>query len=240
MTWASIKEDFEYFVNRWHFSVNEDAESKKITFKKVLYACYRSFIGWKPVFKTRMLVQKIFRRHHLSDLEIWETSCYSAREMLRRIKAFKEHERHGYPSEFCSSSDEYGGGEELYVKNLSLGTIVGGGPERWEQELDHIIMALEYVSYIGDYDHDKKGHDWWNKWFGFHPNDELEVNAVTKWTKRTDLEQGISFTGVREDPHDDSYTKHVDYVNFDLIHYANDVVGAGLQKLGFYWQALWD
>ena len=82
-----------------------------------------------------------------------------ARECLKRLRAFKEFERQGYPSDFCEES-----------------VIVGGGPEKWEKTIDHIIMALEYVAYAGDEMFTKRAHNWWVKYFGFSPYDENQVN----------------------------------------------------------------
>ena len=139
-----------------------------------LKGLYRMFRGARPIFAIRMFLQKVFRKNHLCDLHIWETSSYMARECLKRLRAFKEFERQGYPSDFCASHIDYSCSPEDYQRYIEEGTIIGGGPEKWERTIDHIIMALEYVAYAGDEMFTKKAHDWWVKYFGFSPYDEVD------------------------------------------------------------------
>jgi hypothetical protein len=171
-----------------------------------LKSLYRMFRGARPIFAMRMFFQKVFRKNHLCDLYIWETSCYMARECLKRLRAFKELERQGYPSDFCASHDDYSCSPEDYQKYIEEGVIIGGGPEKWEKTIDHIIMALEYVAYAGDEMFTKRAHDWWVKYFGFSPYDENQVN----------------------------------HTNYELLRYAESVVGSGLINMAVYWRNLWD
>ena len=223
------------FINKYEFP-----ETDKFEMKRFIISLYRTIRGWAPIFKTRMLFQKIFRHYHLSDLEIWGTDTYMAARMLKHLRVFKKHDRMGYPSDFTDSHESFSCSEEEYEQMIEDGTIIGGGSERWEAVLDHIIMSLEYIAEIDDAFDNAHACKWWNKHFGFSPYDKLQVNEYIRWVKKQDLEDGLTFMGKRENPNDESYTRHVSYLNIELITYAESVVQAGLMQLAIYFRSLWD
>jgi hypothetical protein len=47
-------------------------------------------------------VQKIFRKNHLSDKEIWDCGFYLAKFILPRLIAFRSQKFHGYPDDVNS------------------------------------------------------------------------------------------------------------------------------------------
>jgi len=89
-------------INRYEYP-----EVDHFEWKLFLKGLYRMFRGARPIFAIRMFFQKVFRKNHLCDLHIWDTTSYMARECLKRLRAFKEYERHGYPSDFCASHTDY-------------------------------------------------------------------------------------------------------------------------------------
>ena len=94
-----------------------------------------------------------------------------AARMLKHLRAFKKHDRMGYPSDFTDSHESFSCGEEEYKQMI---------------------------------------------------------------------EDGLTFTGKRENPNDETYTRHVSYLNIELINYAESVVQAGLMQLAIYFRSLWD
>ena len=67
-----------------------------------------------------------FRNNHLCDLHIWDTTSYMARECLKRLRAFKEYARHGYPSDFCASHTDYSCSPEDYQRYIKEGFAFNG------------------------------------------------------------------------------------------------------------------
>ena len=221
-------------INRYEYP-----EVDHFEWKLFLKSLYRMLRGARPIFATRMFLQRTFRKNHLSDLNIWDTTSYMARDCLKRLRAFKAYERQGYPSDFCASHSDYSCSPEDYQRHIEEGSIIGGGPERWEITIDHIIMALEYVAYVGDEMYTKRAHEWWVKHFGFSPHDEIDVNHDDRWVKKEDLKDGIN-VGISQNPNNPEYEHTVHYTNYELMRYADSVVRAGLINMAIYWQNLWD
>ena len=82
-------------------------------------------------------------------------------------------------------------------------------------------------------------YEWWVKHFGFSPYDEIDVNHDDRWVKK-DLKDGITFSGVRQNPNDPEYEHTVHYTNYELMQYADSVVRTGLINMAIYWQSFWD
>lgn len=71
-------------------------------------------------YNIRMFLQKIFRRNHTSDIEIWNLADFMARYIYRKLKAFKDYPRVGYSPRYES-------------------------PEEWEKDLDKMIFAFRFM-----------------------------------------------------------------------------------------------
>jgi hypothetical protein len=49
------------------------------------------------IFEVKYFFQRIFRKNHLSDVEVWECGFDIAKYSLKKIKAFRAMNRQGYP-----------------------------------------------------------------------------------------------------------------------------------------------
>jgi len=70
-------------INRYEYQ-----EVDHFEWKLFLKSLYRMFRGARPIFAIRMFSQEVFRKNHLSDLHIWDTTSYMARDCLKRMRAF--------------------------------------------------------------------------------------------------------------------------------------------------------
>src|SRR5215469_6362007 len=76
----NFKEWLRTYCSQYHwdksvlFSRGMDDDSDGFatpTLKLFLYNTYRRLRSWSPMYKTRMLCQKIFRKNHIADNELW-------------------------------------------------------------------------------------------------------------------------------------------------------------------------
>lgn len=96
----------------------------------------------------RETIQKIFRKDHISDSEVWNLNSEIIKFTYPRLKRFIASERLGYPNEFV----EYEEGEigtpfkskEEYEKAIKDGRHIGGGPDKWEEVLHKIMVFVEF------------------------------------------------------------------------------------------------
>jgi hypothetical protein len=249
----TLSDKLKYFCSKHHWNNGElisqitdkDGDGYcKPTLKLFLYNCYRELRGWTPIYKLRMFMQKTFRSDHLSDDRIWEASYYLSKYCLKVLKAFKQFPRHGYPSIFSEWDENSGYSKEKYDELKEAGQIIGGGEEAWEKVIDHIIMALEYRAYEGNY---KLIDAWWQKYFGMDPHDENnECNKYVKYEYRykddpKSIGCTMSFHNPPKDPERCEYIKkEYCYGNTDLISYAEEIVQDGLCLFGRFFSAFWD
>jgi hypothetical protein len=232
------------FCNK--YSVNE---ASKPTLRAFAGSLYRTVRGWSPVFKTRMALQKLVRRDHLNDHEAWECGYFSARELLKRLRAFKKLERHGYPSSFCEYEPNGPWSREEYDEKIASGELSGGGPEAWERVIDQIILGLEYIAEVADEaGNSARAHKWWTLNYGIDPYDGSNpVNVVDYWHRRTSNPDGtVTWQSKRqnelsdEDAKAQGFEKRSLEVNYELIQFADDECKTRLHLLAEYFRSLWD
>jgi len=89
------------------------------------------YICWYRIrsvyFEVKYLFQRIFRKNHLSDIEIWECGFDVAKYSLKKIKAFRAMNRHGHPGNLNSM-------------------------EEWDKILDEIILKLDLWIKLSEHD----------------------------------------------------------------------------------------
>jgi hypothetical protein len=194
-----------------------DDKEVEPTLQLFFYNVYRKFRGWPPVYKARMLVQKIFRKNHIADCDLWEADTTMAKRILPVLQAFKKMKRNGYPGIYS----EYEGGYEI-----------------WERDLDHIIHAVEFVAY----GYTKKIHQWYIDNFGMDPYSTDPINKYKFYTYET--EKGIHGMTFNEPPDENKGYKNIEehtfHGNNELIQYIDEYVKLGLEKLGTSFQSIWD
>lgn len=192
-------------------------------------------------YKIKFLFKKIFNKYHLSGAEIWEPAFTMAPKILRYLYAYRDSERMGYPSIFSEYEDGRWPNKEDYLKEIKSGTIIGGGQERWEEYLNHIIMSFEYLAWETN---DKKRKEWFLKYFGFDPYEEIDINRHISYHYRELKEKEHIASAMSSELPDlekcEWAFKSVSYHNLDLIRYAEELVQQGFELFGkFYWN-LWD
>jgi hypothetical protein len=207
-----LKEDFRYWYDRYTYNDDEF----KVTIKGFLSACWRHFYGWTPIFKLRMIAQRLLRANHLSDLENWECFHYMSRDILRRLRAFKKMERHGYPHKYSENDDD----DPNYDEARASGKIVGGGPDAWERDINEMILGFEYVAEVmDDLNDSKKSREWYIKNYGESPYEQSDSNI--KQTKINGKD-------------------HTFYMNNELLNKIDDDYRRRLRLFGEMMTALWD
>jgi len=137
------------------------------------------------LYSIKVFFQRIFDKDHLSPNDIWNLSHSLAPKILTYLTRFKKMERHGYPGYFSEynenewkSKEEY---EEAVAKgnfdpDVAAGTITG--PEKWEQILDKMIFAFEWLVKIdgGGMFNDKITIPFYKKWGLKDPHAKVKEN----------------------------------------------------------------
>ena len=247
----TLSEKLKYFCSKHHWDkgiqygqmLDENSDGYvKPTLKLFLYNCYRELRGWGPIFGLRMNCQKIFRKNHMSDNQLWDLQYPLSKYVYKYLKAFKDQERNGYPGVFSEYNENEWQSKEEYDQAILDGKMFGGGGDAWEKVLNHILMSLEYIVLEGN---SKKESEWFIKYFGMDPYKENEeVNKYIKFEYRDiDAKKYIGCAMSGTQPNLDKVewcTKSTSYLNHELIHYAEEVVSAGLCELGYWWRNFWD
>ncbi|MCL2704735.1 MAG: hypothetical protein FWE72_00820 [Spirochaetaceae bacterium] len=224
------------FCNKYEWWRKEKLNSSLSLFLNSLYCTFR---GWTPVFKVRMFLQKIFRKDHLNDFENWNCGSYIAKDILRRLRAYKRMNRHGYPVSFVEYEDSSMSMEE-YNKRIESGEWEGGGPDAWEIVLDTMIISFEYIVEVDRHYGSKRAHEWYIKHYGMDPHDETnECNKMESWDHEIENDDGSS-TNRCERVKTDGYTYKVSYCNYELEKYISEDQEYGLYLFSKYFQTIWD
>ena len=212
---------------------------------------WRRFRAWTPIYTLRMRLQRLFRKNGLADCDIWEAGFTMAKYQLKVIKAFKAHERHGYPGTFSEYSENEWSSREEYDKAIEEGRMIGGGFDAWEKIIDRIIAALEYHVYC-DFTDEKL--EWYRKHFGFAPWEKIEVNRHWKWeykyVKGKDKWHDkpgfgccmhFGHTPPEGNPEDfEIFKQEPMFSNHEFEEYVEAWVQEGMEMLAKYQFAMWD
>ena len=132
------------------------------------------------LYNIKYFFQKIFRKNHISDIEMWNCYVYLAKFILPRLKAFRTQKIHGYPNDINSISNSRtvaAEDDEQFKKEL----------DNWLKIIDEMIFAFEYALY-GD-SLDKNGAHFYLKYFGEDPYKDILINDA--YYKRNENEWKI-------------------------------------------------
>jgi len=91
----------------------------------------------------KYLFQKIFRKNHLSNRDIWGTCYNMAPYILKRLEAFYNLDLMGVPFDFVDY-DENEGAWNSYEDYKASG-VVGGGEEAWKATIGEMIFAFYFL-----------------------------------------------------------------------------------------------
>lgn len=191
-------------------------------------------------FNIKMFFQRIFRKRHLSDIDLWGASHVMTKRIYPVIKAYYEMERHGYPSYFCDYEPHSAwSSEDEYNSQKAAGYYGGGGEKAWDDVIKKILKSLEYT--LADYK--GKEEDWFQKYYNETPHDQIEKNRYISYNYQI---KGKLYTMSHEKPElkdgeeFEEYEEKVCYYNSDLMHLAMKDVSEGYELLGKFWQDFWD
>ena len=209
--------------------------------------------------------QKTTRHHHTSDIELWNLDGALAKYLYKKIKAFRDMKRNGYPSYFSEYCENEWKSKGDYEKAIYEGKIGGGGSEAWDKTLDHILMALEYTVYVKDIFGEKKRANEWYEKNGFkNPHAKIPENLQVYYEYRMtpaylkeqedDDPRLKEFGGLdlwclsdESDLHIKSPEKYElmkERCHYYDVHYDVNVIEAkvteGYKLLGRFFQDLWD
>jgi hypothetical protein len=226
----TIKEWFKNYCQDYSIGGSAylgDVEQKP-TLLLFLYNFYRKLRGFAPIYRLRMLVQTLFRKNHIADNKLWEADQTMSERILPVLHAFKKMERNGHPSLYSE-----------YDKAIASGDLVGGGSERWEADLDHMIKAVEFVAWESS----KKIHQWYIDNFGIDPYSDDKRNEYKYYTYKTkNGSHGMTFGNLNGliNSEISEVEEHITHGNSELLNYINEYVHSGLELLGKRWRAFWD
>jgi hypothetical protein len=108
-------------------------------------------IPWKIrniIFSIQMILQRVFRKDHVSDIEIPGIYEPFAKFILPRLVRFRNEVKEGvgtYPVDFTEYIESIHLNIETYNAMIASGKIKGGGEEAWGKTLDSMIYAFRYI-----------------------------------------------------------------------------------------------
>ena len=204
---------------------------------------YRIPFRIKDFFRSiKYTLQKVVRRHHTSDLELWNLHAHLAKIIYPKFKAFKEMKQHGYPSVFSEYHEHEWRSREEYDRAIKEGKMIGGGPEKWEEVQDEILFAFEYLLHDED---EKRVKDFYKRWGIKDPREEIEENLNhSYWYKSEDGHTIMTGEPIsKEEMKEKGYTfekKDSMYYNVHLEHEHAMRAQKGFKLFGEYFMNLWD
>ncbi len=200
----------------------------------------------------KWVIQRIFRKSHASDCDIWNLSHHMARSILPKLIAFKKSSRMGYPSTFSDWDEEnpysLGMDKKEYDAAVKKGDMKGGGEKAWEKVIDEIIFAFEYQLYHDEYG--KKQEAMFAKYDILDPHRKTDDNLSWGYNYKTDKgesmfcseEDHIRIQGVDKEKYKGYVLigKHRSYYNVEDSRRQWDRVTKGMKLFGEYFWSLWD
>lgn len=231
------------------FNLTEDKKDGMLyKMKRIFYRiCY--YLRNDLFYDIKYLLQKLFRKHHSSDCDLYNLCYHLSNIILPKLIAFKEMNRIGYPFYFSEYSKDFMGGisKKEYNAMKKKDQIGGGEEEAWERVIDEMIFALEYnkLSEINK----KELAKFFKKWNLINPYRETEDNL--KWTYTYKTDNGIMICneedynkieiGEKEISNDYKLVgKSRSYIDNDLLTQYRDRAEEGMRLFGKFFWNLWD
>jgi hypothetical protein len=171
--------------------------------------------------------QKIYRRNHASDCDLWGLDYHLAEVIYPKLKAFRNINLHGHPCDFSDEDKENG---------VPAGEV-GGGLEKWKETIDEMLFAFEFMFVDSDDKHYKKIiKEFKNKWGDWH-EEKPENKQEMKWFQCKDKENRdfISTEGEGEPVSQWDF-----YYDSKLHQQLAERAQKGLELFGKYFWNLWD
>lgn len=207
--------------------VLEEEEKDIVYYAESVFYCVERFIK-NIVCSIKYFFQKIFRSAHISDIENWNLHCTLAKQILPKLRYFRNSKLHGYPSVFSDPEDEN-------IPESVRADMIGGGHEAWLKVLDEIIFAFEYVD-LYHRGSEKYLNIFLKKYNYEDPHAEKPENLKVSYKYRN----GDNVTFTSDKPVDKDYKTVNHYYNEKLeLEIANRHKN-GIELFAKYFMYLWD
>jgi len=233
----TLEEESSYF--------DFDDEREKIKFYKKLFF----FLKYRTrdlYYDIKYKSQRIFRRNHLSDIDLWGFDSTMAEWIYPRLKAFINKKRHGYPGIFSEYNENEWENREKYNKAIAAGIYLGGGSEAWEKTLQEILFAFEWKLHFKDYSTESQRDNFCKKWNIKNPFTKNLENKFIHYKYKC-LEPDLAFCISdkpdldKKEPEKYSYTgRVVSYYNVKVHHEIQERAQRGFELFGKFFLSFWD
>lgn len=167
----------------------------------------------------RWFFQRVFRKNHTSDNQIWDLA-YTLIDYIRpKLQAFIDTEKMGYPAIFSEYNENEWRSKEEYDKAIKEGKHLGGGPEAWDKVLKEMMFAFDFYHWDGEI----KETDFLKKYNLEDPYEKKPENKVEMDDNWPDFLR------------DEDY-----YHNLELHREYHRRAEKGLELFGKFFMNLWD
>lgn len=171
-------------------------------------------------YEVKFFLQRVFRRGHYSDRDVWSLDGYLARKTLPVLRAFRNQDMVGTPFDFIEWEENCGMTKEEYDEKISSGDMIGGGQDAWLKTIDEMLFAFEYYVYGEDMDRrgnmTKKALAFYDRWGIQNP-----------WEPTPET-------------YDKKYEHRGCYHNWDMEGEYAKRAKNGFELFGKYYMSLWD
>jgi hypothetical protein len=106
--------------------------------------------------------QRVVRKHHAADIDLWDFSFYIANKLLPKLEAFRNQKFHSIPS--TCNSPVHCVLEETNKQDARGKT--DEGLEAWLNILDEMIYAFRWEAYVSFGQDAKKEKEFYRNYFG--------------------------------------------------------------------------
>ena len=130
-------------------------------FMRMIYRIENFFKSNIPFF-FRDTIQKIFRKDHVSDYEVYEICSVITKFVYPKLKRFAESDFEGTPFAFCDYDENAWKSREEYDEAINSGKIVGGEMAAWKAVLKKMLMSFEYENV--EQFNEKGANEFFKKW----------------------------------------------------------------------------
>ena len=194
--------------------------------------------------RIKWFFQKLIRPTHTSDNEVWNLYVHMAKCILPKLKQFKKTPRMGFPMTFSEYEENSGWKDkEEYDQAILDHKITGGGDKAWEEVIDKIIFAFEFVlADNGDKKYEKPFMRKYGNWHAEKPENLRQMN----WY-RSKEDGSLMLPGDSEaidlekyEPTDESFLRGPFYYDMKMHQKFSERAQEGFKLFGEHFQSFWD
>lgn len=200
------------------------------------------------IWSIKYYTQRIYRKSHTSDRDLFELYPRLTDLILPKLEAFKNSHRAGHPMCFCDwtptkDDPKYGGmgmTKAQYEKDKKKGIFKGGGMKAWDKTLDEMIFAFNFIKY-----HEyggKKQAAFFERYKIKDPTAETKANMHLNYVYKSKEDGHMMWSGERL-----KNEKKYELVKTEPIYYNTESEKAlyeraekGLQLFAKHFLSLWD